>query len=82
MLKKEVKLTHYRVSPFATVSCLVTEKVDLPWNGLTANPKDTTLPRSEEVNRAWLHGVGGVVNLLWIVEGVMHFNVLRVGRYL
>mgnify|MGYP006956548779 CR=1 FL=1 len=44
----------------------------LLWKSITVDSEDTTLSGSEEVDRPWLLGVGGKVDLLGEVEAVVH----------
>ena len=55
MVLEEVQLADYRVGALPTIPCLITEKVDLTWEGFTVYSKNSTLPGSEEEDRA----VGG-----------------------
>ena len=43
-LKKIVKTTDYIVCSFATLSCLISKKVHLPWQGLAVHTEHSTLP--------------------------------------
>ena len=51
------------VCPLANVRSLVNDEVDLSWDGLTTDPKQGSLPGSQEVDWARLEWVDGVVNL-------------------
>lgn len=59
------------------VRCLIYEVCYLPGESLTAHSKKSTLSWGQEVNGAWLEGVGGVVDLLSHVEGVVHCTLQR-----
>ena len=47
----------YSICSLSTVSSLVGEKFDLPWDGFTVNAEDGALPWREEVDWTWLHQI-------------------------
>ena len=59
---------------------LINQEVHLLREPLTAHPKAATLPGDKEVQRAWLHGVTGQMNLLRVVEAVVHGDLSVTGR--
>ena len=46
--------------------------IHLPWESLTADPKDTTLPGCLKIDWSWLERVVRVVDLLSEIKGVVH----------
>ena len=73
MYLKEV--VEHAFSTLARVDSLVDKVVHLAGQGLTAYSKDSTLPRSKEVNGTWLEGVVWVEYLLGHVKGVVALEV-------
>ena len=71
-LKKMMEHADNCVGPLSCVTCLIKEVIDLPWDSFTTYPKNSTLPRGEEVNGARLERVGRIVHLLGHIKGVVH----------
>ena len=65
LLEKVVEHADSGVGPLPRVAGFINEVVDLPRNGFTTYPKDSTLARSEEVYGAWLERIRRVVHLLY-----------------
>ena len=59
------------VCTLACVTCLINDKVHLSWYSLTANSKNGSLPRSEEINWARLERIARVVHLLSKIKGII-----------
>ena len=59
------------VSSLPCIAGFINEVVDLPRDGFTTYPKDSTLARGQEVDGARLERIRGIVNLLCHVERVV-----------
>ena len=49
MAEEVVQHTDNCIRPLAHITGLINYKIDLAWNGFTADPKDGCLPRCKEV---------------------------------
>ena len=56
-LKEVVEHADDVVRPLPDIHCLVNEVVNLPWDGLTTHPKESTLSGREEIDRPGLEGI-------------------------
>ena len=56
-VKEEMQLADHCICPFSHFPRFVVRKIYLARDSLAVDPKDGTLPRSEEVDGTWLHWV-------------------------
>ena len=56
-VKEEMQLADRCICPFSHFPRFVVRKIYLARDSLAVDPKDGTLPRSEEVDGTWLHWV-------------------------
>ena len=71
-LKEVVEHADDGVRPLSDIHRLVDQVVNLPWDGLTTHPKESTLSGREEIDRPGLEGVRWIVHLLGHVKTVVH----------
>lgn len=71
LLEEVIEHTDNCIGPLSRIAGYINEVVDLPKEGFTTYPKDSTLARSEEVDRAGLKRIRGVMHLLCHVEGIV-----------
>ena len=57
-----METTNDIVGTFTTLPCLVSEEINLPWQGLAVHSKHTALSWYEKINRSGLAGVGRMEN--------------------
>ena len=78
VLQEVVNSADNGIGSLTTVSSLISQEVDLPRNGFTVHSKHCALSRCEKVDWTWLKWIRGVVHLLGVIKGIVHFDVLRV----
>lgn len=79
VLKEEVQVRHNSVCSLRNEMSFINEKVHLSRHSLTAHPEQTTLARYKKEYRARLQGVTRQVDLLCVVETVMHGDLPTAG---
>ena len=57
ILEEIVESTHYSVGSFPTVTSFIRQEVDLSWESLTIDTKDSTLPGCEKIDGTWLQWI-------------------------
>ena len=75
-LKEVVEHADDGVRPLPNIHRLVDELVNLPWDGLTTHPKESTLSGRAEIDRPGLEGVRRIVHLLGHVKTVVHGHLV------
>ena len=63
MCEEVVQVGDHCMAPLPHADSLVSEVADLLGQSLAVHPKQTTLPRNQEVNRSYLHGTLRQMNL-------------------
>jgi hypothetical protein len=68
VFEEEVDPADNGIGTFTTVTCFISEEIDLPWKHFAIHSKHRTLPWRQKVDRTWLERVGRIVNQLRIIK--------------